>query len=132
MKITTFVVLISACLVGAAVAQTADVLVIGAGASGLAAAQELQKAGLKVKVLEARNRVGGRTYTLNVTASPVNGGKPFPVDMGAQWIQGIDGNPLVPLAASANVALAAKTTDYNRGFLYYDNGAKVPDGPWTT
>ena len=41
----------------------ADVVVIGAGFAGLVAARELGRAGLGVLVLEARNRVGGRTWT---------------------------------------------------------------------
>src|SRR5690348_760725 len=41
----------------------ADVVVIGAGFAGLVAARELGRAGLGVIVLEARDRVGGRTWT---------------------------------------------------------------------
>ena len=40
----------------------ADVLVIGAGAAGLAAARDLSGAGLGVRVLEARQRIGGRVH----------------------------------------------------------------------
>ena len=59
-----------------------DVLVIGAGASGLAAAQGLVQAGLKVRVLEARDRIGGRIYTVHET------GFEAPIELGAEFIHG--------------------------------------------
>ena len=63
-------------------ADHADVLVVGGGVSGLAAAARLTQAGRKVCVLEARNRLGGRIHTLRGPAWPV------PVDLGAEFIQG--------------------------------------------
>jgi monoamine oxidase len=42
---------------------SADVIVVGAGAAGLAAAAELGRAGLRVTLLEARDRIGGRIFT---------------------------------------------------------------------
>src|ERR1700761_9540378 len=45
--------------------KSTDVLIIGAGAAGLMAAYTLSKAGKKVTVLEARNRIGGRIHTLH-------------------------------------------------------------------
>lgn len=55
--------------------QDWDVVVIGAGVSGLRAAMELEGQGLKVKVLEARSRIGGRLHTLDdVPGSPEAGG----------------------------------------------------------
>ena len=50
---------------------TADVLVLGAGVAGLAAAQALSQAGLRVIVLEARDRVGGRVFTQRVPGHPL-------------------------------------------------------------
>lgn len=56
-----------------------DVVVIGAGLSGLIAADELTRAGLSVKVLEANDRVGGRTLDVRLDDGNV-------VEMGGQWI----------------------------------------------
>jgi monoamine oxidase len=67
-------------MVGAA--ETTDVLVLGAGVSGLAAAVRLAEAGCSVRVLEARDRIGGRVFTLR------GGPWPVPVDLGAEFIQG--------------------------------------------
>jgi len=55
-----------------------DVLVLGAGLSGLRTATLLHQQGVKVKVLEARDRPGGRTYTVK------NNGHTY--DMGANWV----------------------------------------------
>lgn len=55
-----------------------DVVVIGAGASGLTAATELVKAGLSVAVLEARDRVGGRLWTDHVDGAML--------ELGGQWV----------------------------------------------
>jgi monoamine oxidase len=63
-------------------ADTTDVLVLGAGLSGLAAAARLTQSGCTVRVLEARDRVGGRILTLR------GGGWPVPVELGAEFVQG--------------------------------------------
>jgi monoamine oxidase len=59
-----------------------DTVVIGAGAAGLMAARELKRAGKRVLVLEASNRVGGRVNTLYDTNAGV------PVELGAEFIHG--------------------------------------------
>ena len=59
-----------------------DVLVIGGGLSGLIAARDLAAAGKSVRVLEARERVGGRTHSQPVDAE---GGR-FWLDLGGQWL----------------------------------------------
>lgn len=58
-----------------------DVLVIGAGMAGLAAARDLADAGVPVRVVEARDRIGGRAYT-NRTLCDI------PVELGAEFIHG--------------------------------------------
>lgn len=88
-----------------ALAQTArplpaetDVVVIGAGAAGIAAARRLQAAGRSVIVLEAKDRSGGRCI-----ADTVNFG--MPMDLGAHWIHAPADNPLVDLARAAGFQL---------------------------
>lgn len=73
------------------------VLVLGAGASGLACARELVAHHCTVTVLEARSRIGGRVWTDERLG--------FPVDLGASWIMGAAGNPLSAIARAAGIDL---------------------------
>ena len=116
------VALTAATIAEGAVPSTADVIIIGAGMSGLGAAADLKKKGLSVIVLEARDRLGGRTYTLNATTAT---GQDFKVDLGASWIHGITGNPITALATAANVPIAAKATNYDNDQTYYESDGSV-------
>lgn len=71
-----------------------DVAVVGAGLAGLVAARRLTDSGAAVRVLEARDRVGGRTYTRTVDGDPH--------DVGAQWV-GANHERVLSLAAELGV-----------------------------
>ena len=88
-------------------AETADVLVVGAGLAGLAAARDLAAAGQSVLVLEARDRVGGRVVSQDIGGAKI-------VEMGGQWA-GPTQDKVYALAADLGV-----TT-----FPTYDTGHKV-------
>jgi monoamine oxidase len=62
--------------------KNADVIVVGAGAAGLAAAAELGRSGLSVTILEARDRIGGRMFT---QTDPVGNAS---IEFGAEFIHG--------------------------------------------
>jgi monoamine oxidase len=77
--------------------------VIGAGVAGLKAAADLAARGYSVTVLEARDRIGGRIYT-------VDGGAFGPIEFGAQWIHG-SRNPIQKLSKKQKWTLLK--TDYD-------------------
>ncbi|HXW52292.1 MAG TPA: NAD(P)/FAD-dependent oxidoreductase [Candidatus Acidoferrales bacterium] len=74
-----------------------DAIVIGAGMAGLTAARDLTRAGLRVSVLEARGRIGGRIHTLRDFCDA-------PVEGGAELIHGGD-SPLLPEAEAAGLSV---------------------------
>jgi monoamine oxidase len=80
------------------------VAVIGAGISGLTAARTLRDMGLDVTVFEARNRIGGRIWTDSSLGTPL--------DLGASWLHGDDGNPLVQLAKKEKMRSIVTDDDY--------------------
>lgn len=94
--------------VSSARGRDADVLVIGAGMSGLAAARDLSLKGLNVVVLEAADVIGGRTKLASL------GG--VRVDLGAMWIHGWKGNPLTAIARDAGAML--ERFDWSAGSIY--------------
>src|SRR5512146_388585 len=63
-----------------------SVVVLGAGIAGLVSAYELQQAGYRVTVLEARDRVGGRVWTIRGTDRIVQTGRP---DQRAEFGEGL-------------------------------------------
>src|SRR5580704_12087305 len=76
--------------------READIVVIGAGAAGIAAARRIQAAGRKVIVVEAAAQIGGRCLTDTTTFD-------VPFDRGARWLHNPDSNPMIRLARSAGL-----------------------------
>src|SRR5690348_7549898 len=62
--------------------RDAAILVIGAGAAGLAAARVLTAAGHPVRILEARDRIGGRVLTVRHASLPL------PIELGPEFVHG--------------------------------------------
>jgi monoamine oxidase len=84
---------------GAALPREADIVVIGAGAAGIAAARRIMAANRKVIVVEAAEQVGGRCLTDLSTFQ-------IPFDRGARWMHNPDSNPLIKLARAAGLEIA--------------------------
>ena len=95
--------------------QTCDVVVIGAGLSGLRTALLLQAQGLNVLVVEAQGRVGGRTLTVQTRQGAF-------IDHGGQWVS--PGQPrIVSLAQDLGVSLFDSWGDGNT--VFYLNGVRT-------
>jgi len=75
--------------------SSVDVAIIGAGAAGLGAAHALQNSGLSTIVLEARDRVGGRGYTVQTAPDVI-------FDVGCGWLHSADKNSFVQIADRLN------------------------------
>jgi monoamine oxidase len=81
-----------------------DVAVVGAGAAGIAAGRRLAKAGLSMLVLEARERAGGRAWTVEK-----NG---YPLDLGGEWLHSADRNVLTAIAEENGFEIYRRRPDW--------------------
>ena len=75
-----------------------DVVVIGGGAAGVAAAKRLQQAQLRCLLIEARPRLGGRAWT-------VHDADGHALDLGCGWLHSADRNPWVGVAQAENLSI---------------------------
>jgi monoamine oxidase len=78
--------------------READIVVIGAGAAGIAAARRIMTANRKVIVVEAASQIGGRCQTDTNTFE-------VPFDRGARWMHNPETNPMIKLARSAGLEI---------------------------
>ena len=84
--------------------------------AGLAAARALHSKGAAVVIVEGRNRIGGRVWTAASTQG-------VPLDLGASWIEGVNGNPISALARRFNVPTAV--TDFDNRLIYEAGGKSL-------
>ncbi|MCJ1707793.1 NAD(P)/FAD-dependent oxidoreductase [Microbacterium sp. VKM Ac-2923] len=103
--------------------QTADTIVVGAGVAGLAAARLLARAGRRVIVLEARDRVGGRVFTDRADGRIT--------DRGASWIHGITDSPVAAAARAFGMPMVEFTVGGyqpdSRPLTYFDADGRQLD-----
>jgi monoamine oxidase len=96
-----------------------DLIIVGAGAAGLAAGARLAQAGQRVALLEARDRIGGRIFTRHLPAQ--EGRAPVCVELGAEFIHGLP-------SATWSLVGQAKLSAYELGGseLSFINGHWAP------
>jgi monoamine oxidase len=94
-----------------------EVLIIGAGAAGLAAARDLSSAGLTVLVVEARSRIGGRIFTHHDATNSL------PIELGAEFIHG-KSPELFSIIERAGLKFEEMTSRH----WYFENGRLAKSG----
>ena len=100
-----------------ALAGDVDVAIVGAGAAGLAAAKTLIKAGFKVQIFEALNRIGGRAYTETALGGHY--------DAGAAYIHFAHINPWVNIAEELKAEIAPLNFGGGSRFIQFKNGKEL-------
>ena len=101
------------------VSKPRHVVILGAGFAGLAAAYALHKKGIKVTVLEARNRIGGRVHSYKIP------GEELVVELGAEWV----GNSHTRIKELCQeFGLELQNNQFESHLLY--KGQYSPKGQW--
>jgi monoamine oxidase len=86
-------------------ANAVDVVVVGAGAAGLAAGRRLMEAHASVAVLEARERTGGRAWTKPTALGHA-------IDLGCEWLHSADRNPWTGIALHMGFTIDERLPDW--------------------
>ncbi len=86
-----------------------DVIIVGAGAAGIAAARRLHDAGKRVILLEARSRIGGRAWTIAAAG--------FSLDLGCGWLHSADRNPWSGIASELKLSIDKTPPPWTRPSL---------------
>jgi monoamine oxidase len=89
-----------------------EVVVIGGGAAGVAAAKRLMRASVRCLLIEARPRLGGRAYTVIDSSG-------FTLDLGCGWLHSADRNPWVRVAEEEGVAIDKTPPPWQRKTLEF-------------
>lgn len=95
------------------------VVVVGAGIAGLAAADALRCAGADVVVLEARNRIGGRIWTVQLGSGRI--------DLGGSWVHNPVGNPVAEALSAAGVRTHNDGPFFSRMAVWSGGWLDAPD-----
>jgi monoamine oxidase len=86
-----------------------EVVIVGAGAAGLAAARRLHDRGVRCLIVEARSRLGGRAWTV------VEQG--YPLDLGCGWLHSADRNPWRDIARELGFTVDTSAAPWSRPSL---------------
>lgn len=119
MRIKNFLLFVFLICTNFLICLSYDVIVVGAGASGIAAARRLSLTAHNVKILEARNRIGGRIYTDFHSFG-------YPIDLGAILITQQNDNPISKNAILFNVK--QEPMSFSDTNIFMENNKTLKDG----
>ncbi|NLS03386.1 FAD-dependent oxidoreductase [Rhizobium sp. P32RR-XVIII] len=101
----------------------ADIVIVGAGAAGIGAARRLAGCGVSISVLEALPRIGGRAWTVQTPAGPV--------DLGCGYLHSADRNPWTRIAEDTGFAVHRGPTAWGQQFRDLGFSQEDQEAAWT-